>query len=234
MKINNVDISAYGAKLISKVINPFAMTYSKEWLNSSITPLLVSKKISYGSGTLELLIEGSNENELIERTSNFINDISDSVINFGDLFFYKVTVSSFNEEETFINLLNNLFAKKLKISITIDEKYKDYVEVNLTSSNSISIEGNLSTPCILEITPTQAMVDLTIGGICKDIITINNLSKDEKLIINGEDKTITVNGENKFSDTDMWYFPCLNVGINNITFSKAYFTGILKYKPRFR
>lgn len=233
MIINSKDIALYGTTLISKTFNSSTTTISKEWLKTSSKPIVVSKQFTYGSGKLEFLVEASTEEALIENVSNLVNDISDSIINFGDSFFYKVTLNSTTEDEIFLNELNNLYSKNITISLVVDELYKDYIEIELTSSTIITLKGNKTTECIVEITPTQAMVDLVVNGFSKEPITINNLAKDVKIIINGEDKTIIADGINKFTDTDMWEFPYLKVGTNTITFSKTYFTGKVKYKPRY-
>lgn len=233
MIINNKDIALFGAKLLSKEFESSTNSISKEWLKTSSKPLITSKKFTYGSGVLELFLENKNEVDLMENVSNLINEISESVINFGDVFYYKVTLNNSTEEEVFYNVLNETYVKKIKLTLTVDELYKDYVQINLSSSMSITLQGNKSSECILEITPTQAMVDLIITGFSKEPIKIKNLAKDVKVILNGEDKIITANGINKFSDSDFWEFPYLIPGVNTINFSKTYFTGIVKYKPRY-
>ena len=77
------------------------------------------------------------------------------------------------------------------------------------------------------------MINLEITGLGEDSIVIKNLNRDEKIILDGISGSVTVNGKNKFADTDLWNFPYLSPGTNTITFSKNYFTGIIKYKPRF-
>lgn len=233
MIINNKDITLYGATLISKSFNHSNITLSKEWLKNSVKPVVITKKSSSGSGTLKLLVEAATEEVVFEKISNLIAEISNSTINFGDPFFYKVTLDSFSEEEIFYNTFKEVYSCIITLSLAVDELYKDYVQLTLTSSMSIVSQGNKASECILEITPTQAMIDLVITGFSKKPITIKNLAINTKVIINGEDKTITANGVNKFLDSDLWEFPYLNPGTNTITFSKTYFNGIVKYKPRY-
>lgn len=233
MIINNKDIALYNATLTSSVFSSSSYNISKEWLTASVKPIITSKQFTYGNGTLNFLVEGATEDILKKNISNLVADISDSIIKFDDEFFYKVTLNSTNEDEIFLNSITNLYAKNIKITLTVDELFKDYIQVELKPNMDIVLEGNKASECIVEITPTQAMVDLIINGFSKEPIKINNLAKDVKVIINGEDKTIIANNTNKFGETEMWEFPTLVPGNNTITFSKTYFTGILKYKPRF-
>lgn len=233
MIINNKDISLYNATLTANEFSSSDYSISKEWLKTAPKPVVVSKQFTYGSGTLEFLIEGASEDIVKENVSNLIADIADSVINFDGNFFYKVTLSSTTEEKIFLNSINDLYGKNVKVVLVVDELYKDYVSIELKENMNIKLQGNKPTNCIIEITPSQAMVDLVISGFSKEPITINNLAKDVKIIINGEDGLITANGVNKFGDTDMWEFPYLAPGTNIIKFSKNYFTGIVKYKPRY-
>lgn len=233
MIINSKDIALYNAKLLSKVFSSSTCNISKEWLTASVKPITVSKQFTYGSGTLKFLIEGATEDILKENVSNLIADISESIINFGDGFFYKVTLNSTSEDGIFFNNVTDLYAENIKITLSVDELFKDYIELELIQGMSIDLEGSKDTECIVEITPIQTLGELIITGFSKEPITITNLQKDVKIIINGEDKTITADGVNKFNDTDMWEFPYLKVGINNINFSKTYFTGTVKYRPRY-
>ncbi|MDC4242595.1 phage tail family protein, partial [Clostridium tertium] len=100
-------------------------------------------------------------------------------------------------------------------------------------SKTINVSGNLETPAILELTPSIDLIDLTINGLDEEAIILKNLKANKKLIVNGEEGTVTVDGVNKYSDTDMWGFPRLKPGANTITVSKNNVDITIKYKPRY-
>ena len=99
--------------------------------------------------------------------------------------------------------------------------------------NLIVNKGNLKSPCIVEITPTIDMIDFKIGGLSDQPIIIKNLKKNSKIIIDGIVGTVKVGNENKFNDTEMWEFPILSPGVNDITLSRSECSVIIKYYPRF-
>ena len=236
MLINNKNIADYGIEILDKKVNTSSFSTTKNWSNQALTPILINKKFTYGSMELTLLISCKLEKDIKTTKSNFIMNISESIIKDDD-FYYKVTLNSVADgEEVFKNKLNGMYCEKFSINLIIDEKYKEEIIKDITLSNNkfiINVEGNTETPCILEIVPSQAMVDLVIQGVTENPIKVNDISINSSLVINGEDEIITLNGANKFSDSDMWAFPVLKPGENEITFSKNYFNGKIKYKPRF-
>ncbi len=72
------------------------------------------------------------------------------------------------------------------------------------------------------------MIDFTIHG-----IKIKNLKAGKKVVIDGIKKTVTMDGKNKFNDTEFWSFPTLTPGTNKITLSRTDAKVILKYYPRY-
>ena len=66
-----------------------------------------------------------------------------------------------------------------------------------------------------------------------DPIIIINLTANKTVILDGELQKVTVDGVNKYGDTDMWDFPRLKPGANKITVSKNNCDIKIKYKPRF-
>lgn len=139
---------------------------------------------------------------------------------------------------------DNDFISNFEINVTADPfKYKDYVSVsaNVTASKKITVQGDYPVPCIIEIIPQVNVISsLTISGIARNKITgeledvlIKNLTKNNKIIIDGENGTVTEGSSNKFADTDFWEFPSLLPGDNEIAFDNAQCNVTIKYRPRF-
>lgn len=97
----------------------------------------------------------------------------------------------------------------------------------------IKNKGNLKSPCILEIVPTIDMIDFTIEGLSDQPIIINNLKKNSKIVIDSFNGSVTAGDDNKFNDVDMWEFPAISPGVNNIMLSRNECSVIINYYPRF-
>ncbi|MGG5463484.1 phage distal tail protein [Clostridium sp. B9] len=107
------------------------------------------------------------------------------------------------------------------------------VEVNRLSNKTFNVPGNSNVPAIVEITPSIDLVDLRLDGLATDPIIIKNLHANKKIIIDGKEGTVIEEGINKFKDTDLWEFPFLVPGVNNITLSKNSCNVAIKYEPRY-
>ena len=150
-------------------------------------------------------------------------------MNFEDDFYYKSFLINSNTENTL-----RKDTKKLNLSF-IGYSYKEEVTevMNRITSKTINVSGNLETPAIVEITPTTALADITLEGLADDPIIIKNLTANKTVVLDGELQKVTVDGMNKYGDTDMWDFPRLNPGTNTITVNKNNCDIKIKYKPRY-
>lgn len=234
MLINENDIIVYEAEVINKIIKSHTFSISKQWNKEAISPITISKQFTYGTLTLTILISASTEDLLIINKSDLIKDISDSLIKDGE-FYFKVTLMSSKESEPFINEVNDMYCETVELTLEIDEKYKaEKIEtLNSVSTKNINVIGNTETPAIVEITPTTVLANITLEGLADDPIIIKNLSANKTVILDGELQKITVDGVNKYGDTDMWDFPRLKPGANTIKVSKNNCDIKIKYKPRY-
>ena len=105
--------------------------------------------------------------------------------------------------------------------------------MNRIINKTINAIGNLTTPAIIEITPSVYISDIKLEGLADDPIIITNIDANKTVIIDGELQKVTVDGVNKYSDTDMWDFPRLIPGYNLIKVSRNNCDIKIKYKPRF-
>ncbi len=111
-----------------------------------------------------------------------------------------------------------------------------------SESKKIIVPGNLETPCIIELIPTGDILTYLLKACARDPVTgepedilIKNLTSGKKVIIDGENCTVTEDGKNKFADTEMWEFPSLVPGENTLAFvsSSVPCEVTIKYKPRY-
>lgn len=90
------------------------------------------------------------------------------------------------------------------------------------------IRGTKAIEPVITITPLNNM-----ESFIYDDITIYNLTANQPVIIDCENKEITENGVNKFLDTDIIDFPKYKCGINSINVSSSDVTIQLTYNPTY-
>lgn len=229
MLLNGIDINNFRASVSSKLIQPSEIIIENEKFKLISTN--ISKKVFYKKIQLKILFEGSNRDIVNLNISNFMALFTDSVeIKFKNLsHYYSGYLINSDEEETGLDewLYLNLELKVIEQGQLVEEA------LNRVNYKSINISGNQETPAIVEITPIVDIIDITLEGLADDPIKINNLKQNKKVILDGELQTITVDGVNKFGDTDMWDFPSLKPGSNTIKISRSDCNIKIKYKPRF-
>ncbi|MGU9331997.1 phage distal tail protein [Clostridium perfringens] len=169
-------------------------------MDNSADPIkLAPEKNKYSSINIKLYIEGKNENEILTKISEILNICKSGIIKFNDIdYFYNFFIES-HEEELIAD-----FAYTLTLNLKATYKFLKENTVSFTDYiKNINVQGNIKTPCIIDILPSIDLVDLTINGLSDDPIVIKNLKQGKKVILNGEEGTITQEGKNKFSDTDL-------------------------------
>lgn len=231
MIVNNVDlVTTYGVTIISKDIQNSGVINYNDWLDNSLEPVkLKDEKFKFSQITVELLVEGADEDEVLTKISNILVNCKNGILKFSDIdYFYNISLTSSSNKKICT------IAYQLTLSFQSSYKYLGQVieTVNRLTSKTITVAGNIETQAIVEITPSVTIIDLaiTINGVS---FTINNLTASKKIIIDGEKGSVTELTINKFKDVDLWEFPKLKPGTNIITCSRNTCDINIKYKPRF-
>lgn len=230
MIVDGVDIKNYGAVLIEKIIQPASIEPTYIWNNKALLPLYLSNKFTFNVIEFQLYFKGIDEEDLKTKISNFINKITQSTIQFEDGFYYTGFLEGTPQ---IVNTLKKE-TKKVTIKFLAYSHKKEVIEnINRITTKTINVLGNQATPCIVEIIPISDIIDITLEGLADDPIIIKNLKANKKVIVDGEGQKVTVDGINKYGDTDMWDFPRLIPGANILKFSKNSCDIKILYKPRF-
>ncbi|WP_370773367.1 phage tail protein [Clostridium sp.] len=233
MKINGLDIKKYGAKQLTVDISTSSISNNSEYNINALLPMFLDGNISFKNIDVCLLFKGNSRDEILENISNLISELLGVVtLNLdGYTNLFNVVLNDTNTEKT-----KSKYAYK-KVLNFIGYEYKEEVTEEIDRFTSkiidINVNGNLTTPAIIEIIPTIDLVDITIEGLADDPIIIKNLTADKKVIVDGELQKVTVDGVNKYGDTDMWDFPRLKPGANTIIVNKNNCDIKIKYKPRY-
>jgi len=237
MTINGIDISTLKSRVLKRTIVPASKTILYEFLSDKALNPVKTAETGYQYKNMEITITISAVTEIeLETLKGRITKLfSECVITFEDIpsLVYTGFLSGDTEYEPISNLMGNLSVKLLVLM------HGEEVSEVLENTKVIAVGGTCETPCIIEITPSISMMSLQIDGIARDKITgknepivINNLIKDTKIVIDGEQCIVMQNGSNKFQDCDMWSFPSLIPGSNTITLSSECNMQI-KFKPRY-
>lgn len=231
MDVNGININLYGAIQLGVDIQNYKYKGEYTLLTKSLTPAKLSTNETLKAIKVDVLFKGNNRDEVLSNISRFMTLLKDEVII--NLDGYSNSFKVYLESDS-IEKKKSKRKYKLKLEFK-GYSMKDEVIENINRINSKTIEmlGTQTTPAIVEITPTIELVDITLEGLADDPIIIINLTANKTVILDGELQKVTVDGVNKYGDTDMWDFPRLKPGANKITVSKNNCDIKIKYKPRF-
>lgn len=242
LKINKKHISGYGLKPKNIEIGIPATLSVREQIPGTNRYINTGNKGIFGQRNIKVAFdyEGDYAEWLsgIEKISKDINGVEVEIELDAKPGFFYFGIASVT------TIKDNDFISNFEINVVADPfKYKDYISVsaNVTASKTITVQGDYPVPCIIEIIPQVNVISsLTIKGAARNKITgkledilIKNLTKGNKVVIDGENGTVTEGSSNKFADTEFWEFPSLLPGGNKITFSNTQSNITIKYKPRY-
>lgn len=230
MLVNNVDIKIFKARLMSRNINNAEVEIFNHWGTNNLNPIFYKKGINkFKVLNITLDIVCNNSNELETMKSNLIKQLENATIKFEDIEYYYCGFVSGEPSYKYISASN----ETLDISLLVIAEKPQITEVmNRINTKTINVPGNSETPVIVEVIPSIDLIDLTITGLAEDPTILKNLKAAKKIIVNSEEGTITVDGVNKFGDTDLWEFPRLKPGANTIIVNRNNVDINIKYKPR--
>ena len=242
LKINKKHISGYGLKPKNNEIGIPATLSVREQIPGTNRYINTGNKGLFGQRNIKITFdyEGNYAEWLsgIEEISKDVNGVEVEIELDAKPGFFYLGIASVT------TIKDNDFISNFEINVVADPfKYKDHISVsaNVTASKTITVQGDYPVPCIIEIIPQVNVISsLTISGIARNKITgeledvlIKNLTKNNKIIIDGENGTVTEGSSDKFADTEFWEFPSLLPGDNEIAFSNTQSNITIKYKPRY-
>lgn len=229
--------SLQNVELIEKKITTKDTTNVVENISTFLPPYTDRDEYNLGEIELTLGCYDDTEDGLELIKSKLVLSLSKCVLKFDDLIYYYDVAyqNKVEEDKPFINILTEKWYQKITVYFTILKKYtsEKVVVANKVLSISIDYKGTEKAPCIIEVTPTIDMIDFSIIGLSDSPIILKNLKANTKVSVDGIKKKVIRNASNDFNNTDMWGYPQLNVGINNITFSKNTCNINIKYRTNF-
>lgn len=108
------------------------------------------------------------------------------------------------------------------------------IEFNELGEFTIINSGTAPSPCIITIIPRVNLTSITITGLSKEPIVVNQINQDQTLVINGEDRTVTLDQNDYFEGYDGWEFPKVQPGVNEVTISNGQLlSAAVEYSTRY-
>lgn len=231
MDVNGVNINLYGAIQLGVDIQNYKYKSEYTLLTNSLTPVELSTTETLKSIKVDILFRGNNRDEVLSNISRFMMLLKGEIII--NLDGYSNSFKVYLENDS-IEKKNSKRKYKLKLEFKGYSMKDEVVEnINRISSKTINMQGTQVTPVVVEITPTTALADITLEGLADEPIIIKNLTANKTVVLDGELQKVTVDGVNKYGDTDMWDFPRLKPGSNTIKVDKNNCDIKIKYKPRY-
>lgn len=232
MLINNIDISKYNARVLDvNIQNSSISNLSDLDIKNKLLPLFLQSKVALNNITVNLLINSLDKRQYYLDKSNLLSNMLDSFdIYFKDrnLKFKCVLVNQADQPS-----LRQIRGRFQLTFIGYNLENEVIETINRITSKTVDAFGNYKVPIIMEITPVIDIIDLKITGLSEDALIVKNLKGNKTIIIDGINGTVTQDSINKFNDTDMWEFPFLVPGKNNVLLSKDTCNITIKYNPRY-
>ena len=232
MLINNIDINKFNARVLEVNIQNSSINNLKDFEGkNALLPLLFDSKVELNLITVTLLVNSLDKKQYYLDKSNLLSNMMKPFeVYFKDRKLKFKCILNSNSDVPSLKQVRG----RLQLSFIGYNIEEEIVEtMNRVKSKTIEVKGNTKIPCIVEITPIIDMIDLTITGLSEDLIIVRNLKGNKTIIIDGIEGTVLQEGENKFTDTDMWEFPFLVPGTNTIKVNKDTCNITIKYNPRF-
>lgn len=167
-----------------------------------------------------LIITFENENTISELTQELLLG---ATINLDDGFLYDCLLAS---TPTVKHLGRHYYEVTYQLSV-IQKGYLTKIHLNKLQ-NRIRVRGTAKTHPEFIINPKKDMSAFVIMD-----ITLRNLKKNVSVVIDSVDKLVQENGLNKFSDTNLKRWPCLEIGEQIISISSLDADVYLEYYPMY-
>lgn len=208
MTIDGVDISSFGAALVSLStgLPEFSGTYFYDGSMKSPRLVRLGGNVGLRKITLGFEVNGVSEHNTAYNVSNLLNALRrGSEMDVGDGYGYYYAVESVDEAPVRISPTICTF----KV-VCAGYRHGATVTASLSATGSITVTGNYAAPAIFTIAKTSGTTFQV-----NDMIYTGEDSA-ETIVIDGYAKKVTKNGENVFGQMEMTSFPLLSPGANAI------------------
>lgn len=109
------------------------------------------------------------------------------------------------------------------------------IDFNATGDSFIvTNNGTAPAPCVVTFIPKVDFYRLEITGLSAEPIAVNGVKAKDVVVIDGENRSITINDVDAFDKYDAWEFPKLQPGVNTVKIVNGVQASIsIEYNPRY-
>lgn len=108
------------------------------------------------------------------------------------------------------------------------------IEFSETGQFTIINNGTAPAPCVITFIPRVDFNRVIISGLTEEPIEVENIQQDQVLVINGEDRIVTLDNENYLHNYNCWEFPKLQPGVNEVQINNAALASLaIEYSLRY-
>lgn len=226
--INGRDLREYGGKLLTVKTAPPKMATNYEMITRALLPTEYETDIPLGSLTITIYFPEKNRAALERKLSSFMRLFRGSCV-IEKIKNYKGSYKGFLTDDSYQETLKK---EKKILSLTFDGYFFDEnrtFTIDGKKTGRIEAEGSRDAPCLVEIKAKTALKNFTVT-INDETFTVESLAAGKTILIDGRDGTATIDGENAFRNVDLWEFPKLEPGKNELTFSSDQATVKVTYR----
>lgn len=230
MNLNGKNIDAYNA-LVYRYNLP-QMSFESSYLHLDEVFLLMAQKQVGANGFLEILVFGRTQDEVTRNASGLKAQLKQCTIRGVDdsSFFYEAIALETNLDHKGVDVQSGLNVGLFTVNLYVYDKYSGVHSHKQNTPHKFYYDGTTETSPVLEITPIDGPSDLTIT-INGEHYLIQDVIKNETIVIDCAAKTVMAAGQNKMKDVRFHKFPKLKPGLNTIETSATCEVG-RSYKVR--
>jgi len=230
MTINGIEMTSFGATLLSKNITNHEVIQIYDWLDGAISPVFTRSEQRFKDISLTVLIETASESEAESQFSVLIRAMQTCTIVFPGL--TKLYDCHFKGKAEPKRL--TACAWLVEIDLLCHKTYLPEVIVTASgvSMKSVTSLGALPSPCLITVTPTVDIPEFVILGFESDI-RLKNLEANMPHVVDGYLYRYLKDGMNDIANYNAFAWPVLPVGTTDLIFSHTTATITIQYYPIF-
>lgn len=237
MRIDGEDIGKYGASQHNVTMEYSDISNGSEWNTGNLIPLMLPGAVGFKKIKVSVILKEESRKKIWENGRKLVTRLMQPSVVELDGFsnYFYVVLKNVQQAEKSIQRWH-----KTTLELEGYEYGEEITETTTKTTLTVENPGELETPAMIEILPTIGKTALVITGAARNRftgedkpITVKNLFKDMKIVIDGESGVITEDGKNKFQDIELWELPSLKPGTNKITIDQEVAKLTVKFKPRY-
>lgn len=112
---------------------------------------------------------------------------------------------------------------------------KNYYPIDFNDGSfTVVNNGTAPTPVVFTFIPKVDFMMLMIEGLSEEPIRVFNIKANDTLVIDAENRLVTLNDQNYFDKYEAWEFPKLQPGVNEIKIANGTMASIaIEYTARY-